>query len=593
MSLWDLDTQCAEYLHSFNLLPLLTLRHQSQQDTSKNLCAGDPNEVDLDVDNDASTAAADPNSALEPIDIHSFEAYGMGRLLYHPLVWRYFGRITQYESTDKAYLRCEDVLQHLLDYQTQKKSQSGHSRKFNEFDVQDFVSYLCTSLEISDLIEVGVVIQGNLHAERVALEHTVNNRYKLFVEVTKRELSQYNQQMQAYSEDVRRPTKKRRKRAPTEEAAGQDGGDEEPVTETEPPQLDPVEEQADKSEELPTSESAELTEKVEFSVHNCSAPVPEVHEVSDEAACDSTSSTKPCKKSAIQSATCTVDTSGTATASSGVTITNMCAVPFESNLTVYLPSGQPSITHSSAAHLDHSTLDAYKSGIYVIENWELQPILPYVSAAMSAASVQQPTAPPPAPVISHTAASKEVYSSSIVDRNSSSGVNVKDSQAVGRWGEALVYQYLLHASPAGSAVNWLNQVEESRACYDIILSAPTSTNLSAVHASRAHHNCDTALGTTPCGSTALPSSLPSFAQSSSGGGRQSTEYIEVKSTRYSNRNVFEISPNEWQFAAADSRVPYHIFRVFSAGDASNVKIVVVKDVLSRITEGRVKICLAI
>lgn len=598
ISLWDLDVQSAEYLHSFNVPPLKSVLPTPTVAPSQP-SSGDPNEVDLDIEAPSESSAV---SAVHS-DTHSFESYGVGRLLYHSLVWRYFARITQYESSDKEYLCSEDMLQYLLDYQTLKKSQSGHNRKFNDFNVQDFISFVCTALEISDLIEVGVVIQGNLQAERVALEQVVNYRYKLFVEVTKRELNHFNQQMQSYQEDGRRTAKKRRKRDTMEETM------ETPLAE---PEIDQGE--GDGPQDHMAVESAAIVANVEGHLQ----PGLDMEGLDEDT--KEEQGVGACKKVAVvvsaESESALLQPQELLTAASTSTHTHnetkyVHTQSFESSLTVYLPTGQPSVSHISAAYQDHSTIDAINSGIYVIENWELQPVLPFVSAAMAnmtnstSTTMNTPTPPPPLTPIQQ---GNGVYVSTIHNTGSSYGascsnvnINVMDSQAVGRWGEALVYQYLLHSSPLGSVVNWLNQDEESRACYDFILHAPSGSQVSAARASRAHHNTHATnhlnqpneIGIAQCSAGLTSSSLPPPPATVVSSGRHSTEYIEVKSTRYSNRNVFEISPNEWQFAAADSRVPYHVFRVFSAGDASNVKIVVIRDVLSRITEGRVKICLAI
>eukprot|EP00597_Dinobryon_sp_UTEXLB2267_P004169 CAMPEP_0170062060 /NCGR_PEP_ID=MMETSP0019_2-20121128/3420_1 /TAXON_ID=98059 /ORGANISM="Dinobryon sp., Strain UTEXLB2267" /LENGTH=453 /DNA_ID=CAMNT_0010268097 /DNA_START=110 /DNA_END=1472 /DNA_ORIENTATION=- len=122
-------------------------------------------------------------------------------------------------------------------------------------------------------------------------------------------------------------------------------------------------------------------------------------------------------------------------------------------------------------------------------------------------------------------------------------------QAVGRWGESLVHRLLLSrlqlpASPSLSEqpLQWLNQHGESRASYDFIVTA------------------------TPSAGSA---------------GRGRSTFIEVKTTRFSDLNVFELSLWEWQFATALPRVNYHVYRVFNAADPR------------LIAERRVKLCLAV
>jgi hypothetical protein len=148
-------------------------------------------------------------------------------------------------------------------------------------------------------------------------------------------------------------------------------------------------------------------------------------------------------------------------------------------------------------------------------------------------------------------------------------LDVNDLRAVGRWGEAMVYQYLLAQSlSSGSSssslsptVEWLNIEDETRAGYDLIVRQPKRL-------------IDNGIGTS---------------------GRNSmiteTTYIEVKTTRFDDLNTFEISLWEWQFATSNPRVRYQIYRVFNAGDFKRVRIVVVEDLLELITSRKVRLCL--
>lgn len=120
---------------------------------------------------------------------------------------------------------------------------------------------------------------------------------------------------------------------------------------------------------------------------------------------------------------------------------------------------------------------------------------------------------------------------------------------VGRFGEQLVYHYLTCTLPASAKVEWLNQDEESTAAYDLLVK----------HAS--------------------------------------TDFIEVKTSRYTNKNVFEITWNEWQFATGVSMqsklMNYHIYRVSGVEDSSTVQITILKDLPTLVQCGRVKLCLAV
>jgi hypothetical protein len=184
---------------------------------------------------------------------------------------------------------------------------------------------------------------------------------------------------------------------------------------------------------------------------------------------------------------------------------------------------------------------------------------------------------------------------------SAGALDTLDLKAVGRWGEALVYQYLLQQSSSSSlssfssglgmgtgaglkgvkgvsmssqgavgaapaavvSVEWMNSTEETKAVYDLI----TRESKSVVN--------------TGIGATGRPTSITE------------TTYIEVKTTRFDDLNTFEISLWEWQFATCNPRVRYHIYRVYNAGDPKKVRIVVIEDVLEMITARRVRLCLNI
>ena len=128
--------------------------------------------------------------------------------------------------------------------------------------------------------------------------------------------------------------------------------------------------------------------------------------------------------------------------------------------------------------------------------------------------------------------------------------DTNDTYSIGRWGESLVYQYLV-LKENKSTVTWMNLDTETRASYDITVITPTNDN------------------------------------------REITTYIEVKSTRYPYNNVFELSLWEWEFATKMPSVKFNIYRVFNVGDPKTVRIAIITDVLRMITEGSIKLCVAI
>ena len=71
-----------------------------------------------------------------------------------------------------------------------------------------------------------------------------------------------------------------------------------------------------------------------------------------------------------------------------------------------------------------------------------------------------------------------------------------------------------------------------------------------------------------------------------------TTFIEVKSTRYAEKNVFPLSLLEWEFASKPG-IKYSVYRVFCAGDPERVHVRIVHDVHRMVAEGNIQLCLAI
>jgi len=125
---------------------------------------------------------------------------------------------------------------------------------------------------------------------------------------------------------------------------------------------------------------------------------------------------------------------------------------------------------------------------------------------------------------------------------------------VGRWGEELVYKYFLSRLKLPDSgimqVTWGNKFGESGMPYDIVLRMQCSS------------------------------------------GSSSLIYVEVKATRSHQKHVFEISPNEIQFAL-DQKENYQLFRVFNAGDPDKVRIAKIKNVSQQLNDNTIKLCMVI
>ena len=520
VSLCDLDWECYQYLQSFVIPPFPV----------PNSCPNvDPCEVDLDEPGDDVTAE-------EFSHIQSFEHFGIGSIGYHPLLSSYF--ICGLSPQDSV--GSEQVLQYLMDYLSEQQQQhNGHNHSSSgvitrTFHIESFIIYLCRELSVSNLAEVGVYIQGDLRAERLALQHAVHSRYRLFVETTKAELALFNQQMHALEDRGRPKAHKRTKRKRREQQEAQEGQE---VQEGQEAQETQEGQEGQEGQETQEDQEAQEGQDAASSMSNSEregGAVAESSGLEGEGAPAQTAGS-PAKDDLDSD----MDDAGLGVDAKKVESTTVVQQS-EKREKGYKREGFES-----------------KMGVFWSDEpfGQLRGLLPYLPSSCT-------------------------------------GSSVLDSRAAGRWGEALVYQYLLSQCAPGGSVHWLNQVDESRAAYDFIVTAPVGApSCSSYSASNSSSDlaaaaCRLHPGHTDTSAGGLPASAPSNC-------RVRTEYVEVKTTRFVDRNVFEISPGEWQFASADSRVPYHIYRVYSAGDAEKVRMVVVRDICARVQEGRIKLCMAV
>lgn len=108
-----------------------------------------------------------------------------------------------------------------------------------------------------------------------------------------------------------------------------------------------------------------------------------------------------------------------------------------------------------------------------------------------------------------------------------------DVAVIGEWGEQLVNSFLCHWKDSGDLrgpahILWCNQSGESGQPYDFKLTFGPA-------------------------------------------GGQVVVYVEVKSTIKKEKSFIHLSANELDFALKEKE-RYHIFRVYSAGDAHNVRL---------------------
>lgn len=125
-------------------------------------------------------------------------------------------------------------------------------------------------------------------------------------------------------------------------------------------------------------------------------------------------------------------------------------------------------------------------------------------------------------------------------------------QEIGRWGEHIVYQYLLQQKdndPDIVEVKWCNAENEIGSPYDMELSRKTDSGIVKT-------------------------------------------FIEVKTTLTDDKDVFEISSQQIQFAK-EHRENFHIYRVFNAGDQERVRLVRINNLSLRMDQKQVRLWMMI
>ena len=122
---------------------------------------------------------------------------------------------------------------------------------------------------------------------------------------------------------------------------------------------------------------------------------------------------------------------------------------------------------------------------------------------------------------------------------------------IGEWGEALVAQYLEKQKQDGNILDytWKNSEQETGCPFD-------------------------------------------FEIQLAGNNGMIYNYVEVKSTLSADKEVFEISMQQIQFAGQEKE-RFHIYRVFNAGNPERVKLIRITNLDMRLAKKQVKLCMLI
>jgi hypothetical protein len=127
-----------------------------------------------------------------------------------------------------------------------------------------------------------------------------------------------------------------------------------------------------------------------------------------------------------------------------------------------------------------------------------------------------------------------------------------DNQEIGRWGEHLVHQYLLsqqEVDPNMVNFKWCNKENEQGTPYDFEISYRRDNQVVKT-------------------------------------------FIEVKTTLTDDKDVFEISSQQIQFAQTH-RENFQIYRVFNAGDQERVRLVRIDNLCLRMDQKQVRLWMMI
>ena len=126
---------------------------------------------------------------------------------------------------------------------------------------------------------------------------------------------------------------------------------------------------------------------------------------------------------------------------------------------------------------------------------------------------------------------------------------------VANWGERLVHSFLQQLQQQEGAdvvaVKWMNETDESGAPYDFRVTMCDPQNRETVDV-----------------------------------------FVEVKSTCTKSKAFFEISDRQYEFAQQQQH-NFHLYRVFSAGDPSQVRVIKLVNVAKLLQEKHLKLCMVV
>ena len=199
ISYLDLDYEIARMLHSFSIPSMRSLQVSKTVDTSMVVTVStDPNEINLDDDPHLTADPIEPTTTIPAVI--SFTDFGIGPLYLHALVSLYFP-VQQYLQTISSsssseifdhFITARDVLSCLAAAETLPLSLTN-SNSLSSSTAVAVESYLCEQYEVTSLLEVGIVLSGDMMLEMLMISHVQAARLKLLAEIQKQQLNDFAQ----------------------------------------------------------------------------------------------------------------------------------------------------------------------------------------------------------------------------------------------------------------------------------------------------------------------------------------------------------------------------------------------------------------
>lgn len=517
LCLKELEIEVIRYLKSFQIQSVHQV-YRSVVSPSSSGKTSDPNEIDLDDDQPLNS---------DVIVINTFQDYGIGSLHQHPYVMAIFGPIA---IGGVDMLTTEDVMQHLQRYLMEKEHRNGSTTgtsKSTDFSVHDFITFLLQQYSVGSLSELGVVLRGDLHDVVLSLKHVLREGHRLEAEIINMQLKQLKQQHRDLIQ-------------------GQDAQQTEriKIVKAAPVLLPPVKESLLASFLQHVQEGC-MGESLFSPSHGKIATYIKQCLEANRADKKDTTTSKGKRKRDL-SAEDEIYEAAAEYAFLQLGSKKQVANRYESG---NMEDGEGVVESKDVsgctetepqAIADHVSKEAVSSVIPMVSNSVSSTESVPFDGRMTVGRVDLEEANELIEVVHPS------QLSSIIPQLSHLPIDHNDLSTVGRYGESLVYHYLQASAGLETRIEWLNETEESKACYDFILHT-----------------------------------------------KQKQTFLEVKATRFVDNNVFQISLWEWDFLHKLPKVDYQIIRVFGVGDPLKTRVVVYKDIVKLVELGRVKLCLAV